>query len=161
MVLALCTGCPHAYPQFYGLVVIIHLIGHSLCYPMGYDLPSPSLAQSLHPAYAMPPPGHRRTLPPYLVWVESRKHAVETKGSHLGDTTYGQKGLVMVPYMVWGVVITCQRLLRQYREDHYAPSAWLAWLLCQRRARVVKFTSKSTARGVGAYVASYMGLYLL
>ena len=56
MVLALCTGCPHAYPQFYGLVVIMYVIGHSLCYPMGYDLPSPSLAQSLHPAYAMPPP---------------------------------------------------------------------------------------------------------
>jgi hypothetical protein len=56
MILALCTGYTQPYPQFYGLVVIMYVIGHSLCYPMGYDLPSPSLAQSLHPAYAMPPP---------------------------------------------------------------------------------------------------------
>ena len=34
----------------------MYVIRHSLCYPMGYDLPSPYLAQSLHPAYAMPPP---------------------------------------------------------------------------------------------------------
>ena len=56
MVLALCTGYPHAYPQLWVRVVIMYVIGHSLCYPMGYDLLSPYLAQSLHPAYAMPPP---------------------------------------------------------------------------------------------------------
>ena len=77
MVLALCTGCLHAYPQFYGLVVIMYVIGHSLCYPMGYDLPSPRLAQSLHPAYAMPPPSIGAPCP--LTWCGSHPPVAPVK----------------------------------------------------------------------------------
>ncbi len=43
-ILALCTGYPHTYPQQWVRVDIMYIIGHSLCYPMGYDPPSPNLA---------------------------------------------------------------------------------------------------------------------
>ena len=80
MVLALCTGYPHTYPQLYGLVVIMYVIGHSLCYPMGYDLPSPSLAQSLHPAYAMPPPAIGAPSPLTWCWFHPPVAPVKQKG---------------------------------------------------------------------------------
>ena len=81
MVLALSTGYPHAYPQLCGLVVIMYVIGHSLCYPMGYVQPSIVYASSKLRARLAGPPYHRRTLPAYLGWVLSTSLAVKTKGA--------------------------------------------------------------------------------
>ena len=56
MVLALCTGYPQPYPQIMGRVDIMYVIGHSLCYPMGYVQPSIVYASSKLRARLAGPP---------------------------------------------------------------------------------------------------------
>ena len=69
------------------LSTVLWVSGHNVCY-LTFPLLSNGIRSTLTlpstviaPCICYATPGHRRTLPPYLVWVPSTSLAVKTKGS--------------------------------------------------------------------------------